>query len=234
MATIVLTYILALSHRLLQKDRLTREGRWAEKFDYMGTGITGKTVGIIGLGNIGREVVKLAAPLEMNFIAADPNVDAAQAAAIGVNLVDLDTLLETADFVVVLCALTPETHHMINAERLARMKPTAFLINVARGPIVDEAALTEALKQGAIAGAGLDVFEQEPVDPDNPILRLDNVIVSPHALCWTYELSQRSGASIARAVLAMAHGEPPEFVVNREAIDTPLVQAKLRRFRTDA
>lgn len=234
MATIVLTYILALSHRLLQKDRLTRQGRWAEKFDLMGTGITGKTVGIIGLGNIGREVVKLAAPLEMRFIAADPNVDPAQAAEIGVELVDLETLLATADFVVVLCALTPETHHLINAERLALMKPTAFLINVARGPIVDEVALTEALRQGAIAGAGLDVFEQEPVDPANPILTLDNVIVSPHALCWTYELSRRSGGSIARAVLAMAHGEPPEFVVNRDAIETPLVQAKLRRFQANA
>ena len=90
------------------------------------------------------------------------------------------------------------------------------------------------LREGKIAGAGLDVFEQEPVDPDNPILTLDNVIVSPHALCWTYELSQRSGASIARSVLAVAHGEPPEFVVNRDAIETPQVQAKLRRFRADA
>jgi D-3-phosphoglycerate dehydrogenase len=230
-ATIVLTYLLALSHRLLQKDRLTREGRWGEKLDYMGTGLTGKTVGIIGLGNIGREVVKLAAPLDVTFIAADPHVDPTVAAGLGVELVELETLLTTADFVIVLCALTPETHHLLNAERLSLMKPTAYLINVARGPIVDEAALTAALQQGRIAGAGLDVFEQEPVDPANPILTLDNVIVSPHALCWTDELARRSGASVCEAVLAVAKGQPPQFVVNRETITSPKVQEKLARYQ---
>ena len=234
MATIVLTYILALSHRLLQKDRLTREGRWAEKLDYMGMGLTGRTVGIIGLGNIGREVVKLAAPLDLSFIASDPHVDPTVAAGLGVELVDLETLLSTADFVVVLSALTPETHHMLNAERLALMKPTAYLISVARGPIVDQAALTEALREHRIAGAGLDVFEEEPVDPNDPILTLDNVIVSPHALCWTDELARRSGASVFEAVLAVAKGQPPMFVVNREAITSPKVQTKLRRYRDSA
>lgn len=231
MATTVLTYLLALSGRLLQKDRLTRAGRWAEKFDYMGVGLTGRTLGIIGLGNIGREVVRLAAPLELRVIAADPQVDPNQAAAIGVELVDVETLLATADFVVILCALTPETHHLINAERLARMKPTAFLINVARGPIVDEAALTVALREHRIAGAGLDVFEQEPVDPANPILTLENVIVSPHALCWTDELARRSGASVMGSVLAVAAGRAPEYVVNREAIESPRVREKLRRYQ---
>lgn len=230
-ATIVLTYLLALSHRLLQKDRLTRAGGWADKLEYMGTGLTSRTVGIIGLGNIGREVVKLATPLDLTFIAHDPHLDPALAAELGVELVELETLLATADFVVVLCALTPETHHLLNAERLALMKPTAYLINVARGPIVDQAALTDALRQHKIAGAGLDVFEQEPVDPNDPILTLDNVIVSPHALCWTDELARRSGASVCEAVLAVSKGQPPTYVVNREAITTPRVQAKLAKLR---
>ncbi|MBA2520109.1 MAG: dehydrogenase [Chloroflexia bacterium] len=234
MATVVLTYILALSLRLLEKDRLTRAGGWADKLDYMGFGLTGRTVGIIGFGNIGREVVKLATPLELTFIAADPHVDPGIAAAIGVDLVDLETLLTTADFVVTLCALTPETHHLLNAERLALMKPTAFLISVARGPVVDQAALTVALQRKAIAGAGLDVFEREPVDPADPILSLDNVIVSPHALCWTDEWVSRSGVSVGESVLAVAAGQAPGFVVNRNAIDTPLVQEKLRRYREGA
>ena len=231
MATTVLTYILALSHRLLQKDRLTREGGWARKLDYMGYGLTGKTVGIIGLGNIGQEAVRLCAPLEMRFIAYDPYLDAAKAASLGVESVDLETLLRTADFVVILCQLTPETHHLLNAERIALMKPTAFLVSVARGPIVDQVALTTALQQGRIRGAGLDVFEQEPVDPNDPILRLDNVIVSPHALCWTDEMASRAGVSISRSILAVKAGQAPEHTVNRAAIDSPLVQAKLQRYR---
>jgi phosphoglycerate dehydrogenase-like enzyme len=233
MALSVLTMLLALSHRLVQKDRLTRQGGWSRKLDYMGHGLTGKTVGIIGLGNIGQEAVKLLAPLEVRFLAHDPYLDPARAASLGVDLVSLEKLLRTADIVVILCRLTPETHHLLNAERLALMKPTAFLINIARGPIVDQAALTAALSEGRIAGAGLDVFEREPVDPKDPILALDNVIVTPHALCWTDELARRQGASACQAVLAVAAGQVPQFVVNRDAITTPAVQAKLDRSRRE-
>jgi phosphoglycerate dehydrogenase-like enzyme len=231
MATVVLTYLLALSHRLLEQDRLTRAGGWARKLEVMGTGLTGKTLGLIGLGNIGREVVRLATPLELRFVAHDPYVEPAEAAALGVDLVDLEMLLRTADFVVILCALTPATRHLLNAERLALMKPTARLISVARGPIVDQAALTEALRERRIAGAGLDVFDPEPVDPNDPILELDNVIVSPHALCWTDEWAYLSGQSACRAILDVAAGRVPNHVVNRDAIESPLVQAKLARYR---
>jgi D-3-phosphoglycerate dehydrogenase len=231
MATVVLTYLLALSHRLLEQDRLTRAGGWTRKLEVMGTGLTGKTLGLIGLGNIGREVVKLAAPLELRFVAHDPYVDPAQAAAHGVDLVDLETLLRNADFVVTLCALTPATRHLLNAERLALMKPTAYLISVARGPIVDQAALTAALQERRIAGAGMDVFEQEPVDPNDPILSLGNVIVSPHALCWTDEWAYLSGQSACRAILEVAAGRVPNHVVNREAIETLSFQEKLARYR---
>jgi D-3-phosphoglycerate dehydrogenase len=233
MALSVLTMLLALSHRLVEKDRLIRQGGWARKLDYMGHGLTGKIVGLIGLGNIGQEAVKLLAPLQVRFVAHDPYLDPARAASLGVELVDLERLLRTADFVVVLCALTPETHHLLNSERLALMKPNTFLINVARGPIVDQAALTAALSEGRLAGAGLDVFEQEPVDPNDPILALENVIVTPHALCWTDELARQQGASACQAVLAVAAGQVPRFVVNRDAIATPAVQARLGRYRRE-
>jgi phosphoglycerate dehydrogenase-like enzyme len=197
----------------------------------MGYGLTGKRLGLIGLGNIGSEVVRMAAPLEMKPIAHDPYVDPVSAAELGVELVDLETLLSTADYVVVLCALTPETHHLLNAERIGLMKPSAFLINTARGPIVDQAALTNALAERRIRGAALDVFEQEPVDPTDPLFALDNVIVTPHALCWTDEWAYITGRSAMESILAIASGNVPKYVVNKEVVDVAAFQEKLQRFR---
>ena len=119
------------------------------------------------------------------------------------------------------CPLTPETHHIVNAERLALMKPTAYLINTARGPIVDQKALTEVLQERRIAGAGLDVLEQEPPDPDDPILKLDNVILAPHALCWTDQCFAGNGAADVKAVLEVQHGRVPRGVVNRDGAGEP-------------
>jgi D-3-phosphoglycerate dehydrogenase len=225
-AVAALTFVLALSHRLLIKDRLTRAGRWAEKLDHMGMGVTGRTLGVIGLGNIGREVFTLARPFGMRHLAYDPYATPAEA---GVEQVDLKTLLCASDFVCVCCALTPETHHLINAETLALMKQTAYLINVARGPIVDQQALTAALRERRIQGAGLDVFEQEPVDPHDPILTLDNVIVSPHAVCWTDECFLGNGRSACESILDVAAGRVPRHVVNRAALDHPRLREKLRQ-----
>ena len=134
----VITFILVLAQRLFAKDRLTRAGRWAEKVNYMGMGVTGRTLGAIGMGNIGAEVFRLAPPFGMRHIAYDPYVEPGEARALGVELVDLDTLLRTADFVSVMCPLNDETRGMIGARELALMKPTAYLINTARGPIVQE------------------------------------------------------------------------------------------------
>ena len=119
------------------------------------------------------------------------------------------------------CPLTPETRHIVNAERLGLMKPTAYVINTARGPIVDQKAITEALQTGRIAGAGLDVLEQEPPDPDDPLLKLDNVILSPHALCWTDQCFAGNGAADVRAVLDVQHGSIPRGVVNRTVLESP-------------
>jgi phosphoglycerate dehydrogenase-like enzyme len=229
-AAAALTFVLALGHKLLVKDRLTRTGRWAEKLHHMGTGLTGRILGVVGLGNIGREVLALAAPLGMRHLAHDPYADPARAAASGAELVALETLLREADFVCLCCALTPQTRHLLNAERLALMKPTAYLVNVARGPVVDQAALTEALRQRRIAGAGLDVFEQEPPDPGDPLLSLDNVILAPHALCWTDECFRGIGQDACRSILDVAAGRAPRHVVNPAALEHTGLREKLRRY----
>jgi D-3-phosphoglycerate dehydrogenase len=166
----------------------------------------------------------------MRHIAHDPYADPALAEREEVVLVDLDTLLRESDFVVIAAALTPETRHLISRERLGLMKPAAFLISTARGPLVDQQALYEALRDRRIAGAGMDVFEQEPVDPDDPILTLDNVVVTPHALCWTDECERIMGESVLRSIQAVASGQAPTHAVNREAADTPAMRAKLRRY----
>lgn len=225
-ATTVVLLVLALTHKLLIKDRLTRTGRWAETTQHMGEGLTGKTLGSVGFGNIGREVFRLFAPFGMRHLATSPSATEAQARPLGVQLTDLETLLRESDIVCLNCPLTPRTRHLIDARAIALMKPTAYLVNTARGPVVDEPALYRALAEHRIAGAALDVFEQEPVAPDNPILALDHVIVTPHSICWTDEFFRGNAESAFRAVLAVASGVQPTFVVNRDVLADP--RARLR------
>ncbi|MBS0262893.1 MAG: dehydrogenase [Planctomycetes bacterium] len=232
-AVSALAMLLALSHRLLAKDRLTRAGCWHEKLNYMGVGLTSRTLGLIGFGNIGQEIAKIAAPLGMRLTAHDPYAAPAAAAGLGVSLLELDDLLRQADFVCVCCALTASTQHLLNASRLRLLKPTAFLINVSRGPVIDQSALTAALSHGQIAGAALDVFEQEPIDPDDPLLTLDNVLLAPHAVCWTDELFRGNGAAACRAIGEVLRGQIPRDVVNRDVIDRPGLKQKLARYTAD-
>jgi len=229
-AVAVLAFLLALSHKLLIKDRLTREGRWADKLDHMGMGLTGRTLGVIGMGNIGREVFRLTAPLAMRHLAADPHVKPADMKNSGIELVDLETLLRESDFVAVCCALTDETRHLLNAPRLALMRPTSYLINLARGPIIDQQALTAVLREKRIGGAGLDVFEQEPIDPRDPLLALDNVILAPHALCWTDECFAGIGQAAISSILDVAAGRAPKSVVNRVVLDSARFRSKLEAY----
>ena len=218
-ATAALTLLLSLSLRLRAKDQITRAGQWAERLAYMGTGLAGRTLGVVGLGNIGLEIFRLAAPFEMRFVGADPYANAESLAPLNIELMDLPELCSTADFVVIACALTPETRGLFSADCIARMKPTSFLVNIARGPIVDQAALTEALQNQRIQGAGLDVFEKEPIDPDDPLLKLDNVLVAPHALCWTDQMFSGMGGDACHSIVDVARGRAPKHVVNREVLD---------------
>jgi phosphoglycerate dehydrogenase-like enzyme len=226
-ATSILLLILALSHKLRIKDTITRAGRWAETTSHMGDGLTGKTVGSLGLGNIGSELFRLLAPLDMVHMAFDPYARAEDAAKLRVRLTEKDAVLRESDFVCVNCPLTPETRHLVSDREFSLMKPTTYLINTARGPIVDEKALYAALVERRIAGAALDVFEQEPVAPDNPILKLDNIIVTPHSICWTDEFFRNNAESAFRSVIAVAKGEAPTYVVNRDVLTHPAVQARL-------
>jgi phosphoglycerate dehydrogenase-like enzyme len=231
-AVSVITLMLALTGRLLTKDRLTREAEsgYARRSDHMGVGLVGRTLGSLGIGNIGAEVFRLAKPFDMKFIAHDPFADRAVAAGLGVELVGIEELFRRADVLSVSCPLSPETRHIVNADRLALMKPTAFLINTARGPIVDQKALTEVLQACRIAGAGLDVLEKEPPDADDPILKLDSVILAPHALCWTDQCFAGNGAADVRAVIDVQHGREPRGVVNREVLALDLWKERLADF----
>jgi len=212
-AVSAITFMLMLAHKVGIKDRLTRAGRWAEKSDHIGTGLTGRTLGSLGVGNIGAEMFRLAKPFDMTFIAHDPYADPKQMAALGVQLVDLDTLFRNADFLTVNCPLNPSTRGLVNASKLSLMKKTAYLINTARGPIVDESALYQALVEKKIAGAGLDVFEVEPTPADNPLLQLGNVVVTPHGICFTDECMQGLAESAFKAVVDVMHGKKPPHVV---------------------
>jgi phosphoglycerate dehydrogenase-like enzyme len=224
-ASIAVAFILALSLRMPIKSRLAREGRWRERANYPGVGLAGRTLGIVGLGGIGRELVRLMKPYDMKILAADPNVASAAATNAGVGLCSIEDLMERSDFVIVACLLNDETRHLLNATRLALMKPSAYLINVARGPIVDEKALVTALQEERIAGAGLDVFEQEPPDPANPLFAMDNVISTAHCLCWTNSFVDAVARDAITGIINVVQGQLPDFVVNSEATLHPRVRA---------
>jgi D-3-phosphoglycerate dehydrogenase len=232
-AVSIMAFILALTGKMMIKDRLTREAApgFAKRSEHMGVGLVGRTLSSLGIGNIGAELFRLAMPFDMKFIAHDPYADKTLAAELGIVLVSLEDAFRRADILSVSCPLTSETHHLVNAERLALMKPTAYFINTARGPIVDQKALTKVLQEKKIAGAGLDVLEQEPPDPDDPILKLDNVILAPHALCWTDQCFAGYGAADVKAVLDIQHGREPRGIVNRAVLSSPVWRERLAKFR---
>jgi phosphoglycerate dehydrogenase-like enzyme len=217
-ATTALTFVLALAGKLFLKDRLTRSGRWHERMDNMGLGLSGRTLGVVGAGGIGKELLRMARVFDLKLLATDPVANDVELGYIGARKVDLDTLLRESDFVVVCCLLNEHTRHLIGEEALAKMKPTSYLINVARGPIVDEKALIDVLQKRRIAGAALDVFEQEPVDPANPLLTMDSVIVTPHSLCWTDECFHNMASTGLRSIVDALNGRIPEFLVNRAVL----------------
>lgn len=212
--------VLALAHRLPEKDRLVREGRWGEAFDYVGLGAEGRVLGVIGVGNIGAALLRMADPFGFRLLAFDPHTHSREHPVPDrVERVELETLLGESDFVCVACPLTERTEGLIDRDALGLMAPAAHLVNVARGPIVDSRAVAEAVSEGRLAGAALDVFENEPIEPDHPLLELgDEVILTPHAVAYTRAAFRSLGVSACRAVLAVARGEQPEHPVNADAV----------------
>ncbi|WP_127125774.1 2-hydroxyacid dehydrogenase [Georgenia sp. SYP-B2076] len=209
LATAALTFLLALSHRLVENHRLAAGGDWERRGQRRGIGVAGRTVGIVGLGGVGSEVARLIAPLGVRIVSEDRPSARARAAELGVELVSRTRLAAESDFVVLTAALTPSSRHLVDAGFLAAMRPTAYVINVGRGQLIDQAALTEALRAGRIAGAALDVLDPEPPAPDEPLLRMDNVIVTPHSLCWTADFVRDGSGSVVEALVDVARGRRP-------------------------
>lgn len=179
--------------------------------------LLGKTVGIVGLGMIGSKVAQKLSGFGVRIVAVDPYVSLEKAAAVGANLTDLDTLLRESDIVTLHAKITNETTHMIGERELALMKPKAYLINTARGALVDEKALYEALRDGRIAGAGLDVFEKEPPSSDNPLLGLGNVVLTPHISSWTEDALKKEADIAMEEVKRILTGKRPINLANPEA-----------------
>jgi phosphoglycerate dehydrogenase-like enzyme len=232
-ASAALLFMLALAKRLPAQERITRQGRWDLQEEVMGGELQGRTLGIIGLGHSGRELVRLAVPFEMRVLAYSPHADPDQAKTLDIRLTSLEEVLREADFLSLHCRLTDQTRGLLGAAQLALMKPSAYLINVGRGQLVDQAALVAALREHRIAGAGLDVFETEPLPADDPLLGLDNVIVTPHWLASTSDVWQATGRAMVEGMLRAASGNIPADLVNREVLSRPGFQAKLARFRAN-
>ena len=226
-ANIALIWSLAKNLSLLERE--CRAGRWKDALSRNGTCLKGRTLGSVGLGNIASEMFRIARGMGFGrLLAYSPRTAPDAAAALGVELNDLDTTLRESDFVTINCPLNPRTRGMIGARELRLMKPSAFLINCARGAIVDEGALVDALTHGRIAGAGLDVFEIEPIRSGHPLLSCDSVIVTPHAAGRTEESIRDTSLSACRAILALSRGELPPYIANRDVLERPGLLAKLR------
>jgi phosphoglycerate dehydrogenase-like enzyme len=228
----ILLFVLALSHRLTIKDKQVRQGHWAESTRRLGREPRDRIVGTIGMGNIATEAIRLLRILDVHrFVALDPYTTNERASKLGVDLVSLEELLRISDYVLINCPLTPQTRGLISKAQFALMKPDAVLINTARGPIVDEAALIEALQNGQIGGAALDVFEKEPLSASSPLAAMDNVILTSHSIAWTEELFRDMGRIDCLGALAAYRGEAPKNVVNPEVLTQPLFLEKLANYK---
>jgi len=213
--------LMAVARRVAEADKYVRTGQWKVSWHpamLAGRDVHSATIGIVGAGRIGYAVAKRAKGFDMKILFYDvvprPEIEK----DLGAKKVDMDTLLKESDFVSIHVPLMKETHHLINAEKFKLMKKTAYLINNSRGPVVDEKALYEALKKGQIAGAGLDVFEQEPTPLDNPLLKLDNVVVAPHISSASLETRSKMAEMVAENLIAFFQGKKPPNLVNPDVM----------------
>jgi len=208
-AELVFGQLIALVRHTFAANQAVKQNRWSDYLRYIGTELAGKTIGIIGMGNIGTRVAIRARAFEMNFLVYDPYIPESHVTALGGKWTDLEGLLRESDLVTVHCPLTAETTRMIDEPQLRLMKPSAYVINAARGGVVSEDALWRALKEKKIAGAALDVAEEEPLREDHPLLQLDNVIFTPHIGAMTLEASKRGEWGAAEEVIRVLEGKRP-------------------------
>ena len=213
--------LMAIARRIVEADRYVREGRWRIPWSLsmmLGSDVHGKTLGIVGMGRIGTAVARRAKGFNMKILyysrTRKPHVEK----ELNAEYVDLDTLLKESDYISLHVPLTKETYHLIGERELRLMKETAFLINTSRGSVVDEKALYRALKEGWIKGAALDVHEKEPTDPDNPLLKLDNLVVAPHIGSASIETRTKMAVMAAENLLCVLEGKVPPNLVNREVL----------------
>jgi phosphoglycerate dehydrogenase-like enzyme len=209
--------IIGLLRQIPQEDQLTRQGKWGAT---VGIGLKNKTIGLVGLGHIGSRVARVANAFDMNVIAWSQNLTAQRARECQATLVDKDTLFRDSDIVSIHVRLSDRTRGLVAARELGLMKPTAYLINISRGPIVDEAALIDALRRQAIAGAGIDTFDIEPLPSEHPILKLPNTVLTPHVGYVTEEGYRAFYSGVVEDIRAFASGEPIR-VVNPEVLEAP-------------
>lgn len=213
--------LMAVARRVVEADRYVRTGKWKVGWHPMmlqGRDLYGATLGIVGLGRIGSAIAKRAKGFDMKVLYYDvirrPDLEKEY----GMQFTDVDALFQNADFVTINVPLTKQTHHLVDEKRLKSMKKTAYLVNNARGPVVDEKALYEALKEGWIAGAALDVFEQEPTSVQNPLLNLNNVVVAPHISSASYETRSKMAEMVAENLVDFFEGKTPPNLVNPEVV----------------
>jgi D-3-phosphoglycerate dehydrogenase len=212
--------MIALAHHVARADRAVRDGRWNERDRLMGMDIRGRTIGIVGVGRIGTRVAEICRmAFGMRVLGHDLHLDDTTIAQRGAQPTLLAGLLAESDFVTLHAPSTPQTKHLIDASAIAAMKTGAYLINHARGALVDTAALTQALKGGKLAGAAVDVLEVEPPPPDLEMLQLDNVIVTPHSAALTDEAMRRMGGDAVEDILRVLRGEAPQACANREVLE---------------
>ncbi len=223
-------WMLALTHQFRMKDRLVREARWDERSQYMGSELRDRTLGVIGFGGIGQGLVRLLSGFGMKQpLVFDPFANSAVIRELGVRSVTLDELLEQADFVSLHCPLNEHTRNLIGTRELGLMKPTAYLINTARGGIIDEAALTDALTSRQIAGAALDCFQVEPLTAPPIFARFDNVLLAPHCIAWTDELFRDIGRAACQGMIDLSLCQRPRGIVNPDVLQRPGFVEKWKR-----
>jgi len=209
--------MLAVANKIVPAHEAVRAGEW-DRSKWVGVELHGKVLGIIGLGRIGSRVARQGAAVDMEILACDPYIESAEATRVGATLVDPKTLLSRSDFISLHAPLREETRHMIGSSELGMMKSSVILVNTSRGGIIDDGALCHALATGAIAAAAIDVFEEEPVAQDHPLLKMANVLYSPHVAGQSEESMVRMSVGAAQNILRVLDGEPPSYLVNPEVL----------------